>query len=113
MPKHAGYKKGGKRKSYGESHMDAGMSYKGAPQGYYDPGGKPMGYYDKPPNGYIDQAGMPNARGARKVLEHMSSYYSKASGARAQAGNSGGTYGSSSTNAGTSPNVRSMDSTYR
>lgn len=103
MPMHKGYGSGkkSKRKTYGESHMDAGMSYKGAPQGYRDDSGKPMGEYGKPINGYIDQAGMPNAAMARKALEHMSGYYGK------------NTKVMSDTNAGTSPRVNSMDSTYR
>ena len=91
-----------RKKKYGESHMEAGLSYKGNPQGYYSPGGKPKGRYGKPPNGYINQAGMPNASKTRKALEYMSSHY----------GGKGAT-GSSSTNAGTSPNVSSMDPTYR
>lgn len=93
---HKGYgggKKKSKRKSYGESHMDSGMSYKGVPQGYYDPGGKPMGEYGKARNGYIDQTGMPNASQTRKALEHMSGYYGKNTGVM------------SDTNAGTTPNV--------
>lgn len=98
----------GKRKKYGESHMQAGLSYKGNPQGYYSPAGKPMGKYGKPSNGYIDQSGMPNASKTRKALMHMSSYYGKGS-----AGNTGGTAGSSSTNAGTSPSEGAMDSTYK
>ena len=101
MPKHAGYSNRKKRKSYGESHMDAGMSYKGAPQGYRDDSGKPMAEYGGVVNGYIDQAGMPNAHMARKALEHMSGYYGK------------NTKVMSDTNAGTSPNVKSMDLTYR
>lgn len=93
MPQHKGYSKKKKRKSYGESHMDSGMSYKGVPQGYRDDGGKPMGPYSKTINGYIDQTGMPNARMARKALEHMSGYYGKNTGVM------------SDTNAGTTPNV--------
>ena len=102
MPKHAGYSSRKKRKSYGESHMDAGMSYKGAPQGYREgDAGKPMAEYGKPRNGYIDQAGMPNATRVRKALEHMSGYYGKNTKVMAD------------TNAGTKPRVNSMDSTYR
>jgi len=96
MPQHKGYSSRSKRKSYGESHMDSGMSYKGVPQGYRDDSGKGMGDYGKPRNGYIDQTGMPNATRVRKALEHMSGYY-KNTGVM------------SDTNAGTSPNPNSMN----
>lgn len=94
--------------SYGskESHMDAGVSYAGAPQGYYSDAGKPMGSYGKPRNGYIDQQGMPNAGKMKKNMEYMASYYSGGGGD----GVAGGV--SNSTNAGTSPSESSMDSTY-
>lgn len=103
MPKR---KKG--RKKYGEKHMERGLSYANAPQGYYSASGKPKGSYGKPANGYIDQTGMPNASRTRKALMHMSSYYGKGA-----AGNPGAHYGTSSTNAGTSPNPGSMDPTYK
>lgn len=90
-----------KTKRYGESHMDRGLSYGNAPQGYNPNAGNPMGDYGKPPNGYVNHAGMPNASRAKRVLEYMSSYY-------------GGNVGvNDSTNAGTSPNPRAMDSTYK
>jgi len=91
----------GKRKTYGEQHMEAGLSYKGAPQGYYDPGGKPAAAAGGVVNGYIDQTGMPNSAMARKALEHMSGYYGKNTGVM------------SDTNAGTKPRVNDMDSSYR
>lgn len=93
--------------SYGskEKHMDRGVSYANAPQGYYSAAGKPMGSYGKPPNGYINQQGMPNASRMKKRMDYMVGYYSSGGGSAA-----GGV--SSSTNAGTSPNPASMDSTY-
>lgn len=102
MPKHKG------RKRYSEKHMDRGLSYSNAPQGYRSDAGKPMGKYGKPRSGYVDQSGMPNASRTRKALMHMSSYYGKG-----DAGDPGGRYGTSSTNAGTSPSEGSMDPTYR
>jgi hypothetical protein len=102
------------RKKYGgdysDKHMDRGLSYANAPQGYRSDAGKPMGYYGKPPQGYIDQTGMPNAR-RRKALMHMMASY--AEGARDMAGNPGGHYGTSSTNAGSSPSEGAMDPTYK
>jgi hypothetical protein len=91
---------------YGESHMDRGASYRDTHQGYRSDAGKPKGTYGKPRAGYIDQSGMPNASKSKAY-----SYMSQAEGAREQAGNSGGKYGTSSTNIGTSPNEGSMDST--
>lgn len=110
MPRHGRkrYEGGG----YSEKHMDRGASYANAPQGYRSDAGKPMGYYGKPPNGYIDQTGMPNAK-RRKALMHMMNQYGGGEGAMAMAGNPGGHYGTSSTNAGTSPSEGSMDPTYR
>lgn len=102
-PKKKGKKMTHKRKSYGESHMDRGLSYANAPQGYRNDAGKPMGEYGKPPSGYINQSGMPNATRMGRALDYMSNYYGGAMGA------SGGVYGSSSTNAGTSPNPNAMD----
>lgn len=90
-----------KRKRYGDSHMDRGTSFADTHQGYYSPGGKPKPKYTEPPNGYIDQGGMPNASSRKKALQHMSAYYG------------GAMKGSSSTNAGTSPKVGDMDSTMR
>lgn len=98
------------RKKYGESHMDRGLSYANAPQGYRSDQGKPMGAYGKPRNGYINQSGMPNASRMRKAMDYMSNYYG-GMGAGGNAGNPGGGY--SSTNAGTSPSPGSMDPTYR
>ena len=83
------------------SHKDYGLSYMGAPQGYRDDGGKPMGKYGHPRNGYIDQGGMPNGGGMKKAMDYLASLY----------GGGGGM--SSSTNAGTAPSVSSMDSTYK
>lgn len=78
---------------HGSSHMDSGLSYAGVPQGYRSD--DKMASYGKPPNGYISHDGM------KKAMDYMS-----------------GSYGSnvsvsSSTNAGTSPNVSSMDPTYK
>jgi hypothetical protein len=102
--------KGKRRKRY-EAHMDRGMSYADTRQGYYDTGGKPMGSYGAPPAGYIDQSGMPNAS-RRRALAHMSSYYSGGGGSMG-AENRSGNRGTSSTNAGTSPDMGGMDPTYK
>ncbi len=106
-----GLKMAHKNRSYGESHMDRGASYSDTRQGYRSDAGKPKGSYGKPRAGYIDQSGMPNASKS-KAYGYMSDYYG-GEGAREQAGNSGGTYGTSSTNAGTSPNEYSMDKSYK
>ena len=99
--KKGGRKMARRRKRYGESHMDRGLSYANAPQGYRSDAGKPKtGYGGKPRAGYIDQSGMPNASKS-KAYKYMSDYYSGAMG------------GSSSTNAGTSPSEGSMDETYK
>ncbi len=98
--------KGKRRKRY-EAHMDRGKSYADTRQGYYDTGGKPMGSYGAPPNGYIDQSGMPNAS-KRRALAHMSMYYG-GGGAENRSGNRG----TSSTNMGTSPDMGSMDPSYK
>lgn len=100
------------RKKYGESHMERGLSYAGAPQGYREDMGKPTGHYGAPPNGYINQSGMPNASGMARAMDYMSNYYGS-QGSMAQAGNSGGKYGTSSTDAGTSPKTGAMDKTYK
>ncbi len=109
-----------KRKRYGygggSSHMDRGMSYANAPQGYRSDEGKPMGYYGKPPQGYIDQSGMPNAGKVKKVMDYMSNYYSTQGVKYAgydMGENRAGNVGTSSVNAGTDPNVSSMDPTYK
>ena len=107
--KKKGRKMAHQRKSYGESHMDRGLSYANAPQGYFSAAGKPMGNYGKPRAGYINQSGMPNASRLRKAMDYMSNYYGGMMGAGGNAGNPGGGY--SSTNAGTSPNPNSMDPT--
>ena len=91
--------------------MDRGKSYSDTKQGYYDTAGKPMGSYGAPPNGYIDQSGMPNASRTR-ALAHMSSYYSGGGGSMGPE-NRSGNRGTSSTNMGTSPDMGSMDSTYK
>lgn len=109
-----GSKKGLKmaKHSYGESHMDRGASYRDTRQGYRSDAGKPKGSYGKPRAGYIDQSGMPNASKS-KAYGYMSDYYGGSmEGAKEQAGNAG-TYGTSSTNAGTSPSEGSMDMTYK
>jgi hypothetical protein len=111
---HGMKKKGRKmaRKRYGgESHMDRGLSYANAPQGYFSAAGKPMGSYGKPRAGHINQSGMPNASSMKRAMDYMSTYYGGMMGAGGNAGNPGGGY--SSTNAGTSPNPGSMDPTYR
>jgi hypothetical protein len=96
-------KKGRKmRKRYGEGHMDRGVSYANAPQGYRDDSGKPKANYGQPPNGYINQSGMPNASRMRRVMDYMSTYYGT--------GMAGGV--STSTNAGTAPSPAMMDNTY-
>lgn len=86
-----------KRRRYGEKHMDRGVSYANAPQGYYDIGGKPKPNYTHPPNGYIDHQGMPNATRTRKALQHMAKF----------------PRGAGNTNAGTSPKPGAMDPTYK
>jgi len=96
------------RKRYSEKHMDKGASYAGTHQGYRSDSGKPKGKGGKPRSGYIDQSGMPNASRMKKALSHMSQYYGKGA-----AGNPGSHYGTSSTNAGTSPSEGAMDSTYK
>lgn len=98
--------------SYGskEKHMDAGVSYAGAPQGYYSDAGKPMGSYGKPDNGYVSHA---DAGRMKKRMDYMASYYSsadKGGGGSPAAQVAGGV--NNSTNAGTSPSPSSMDSTY-
>ncbi len=100
MPGYHGKGKKMARKSYGggSSHMDRGLSYANAPQGYRDDSGKPMAKYGSPPNGYINQSGMPNAGALRRMMDYMSNYYSN-------------TGVNNSTNMDTSPNVRSMDPT--
>ena len=90
--------------NYGGGHMDRGVSYYNAPQGYRSDAGKPMGMYGRPPQGYIDQTGMPNAGQSMrliKALNYMRNYYG-----------GGGGFGGS-TNIGTSPNEADMDRTYR
>lgn len=111
------------RKKYGESHMDRGLSYANAPQGYRSDAGKPMGYYGKPPNGYINQSGMPNASRMRRAMDYMSNYYGGQMGGGASpvmygggnpgAENRSGNRGTSSGDAGTSPKTGSMDKTYK
>jgi len=101
-----------KRKRYGgrpEMHMDRGVSYKDTHQGYYSDAGKPSGSYGKPPNTYLDQQGMPNAR-KKKNMDYMQGYYSQGSGPPGGEKIYGGV--STSTNAGSSPNEASGDSTY-
>lgn len=78
---------------HGSSHRMAGVSYMGAPQGYRSD--DKMASYGKPPNGYISRDGM------KKAMDYMSGSY----GSNVSA--------SSSTNAGTSPSVSSMDPTYK
>ncbi len=109
MPGYHGKGKKMARKSYGggSSHMDRGLSYANAPQGYRDDSGKPMGKYGHPPNGYINQSGMPNAGAMRRMMDYMSTYYGSPGGAGNVAG--GVNY---STNSGTSPSPGSMDPTY-
>ncbi len=96
--------------------MDRGMSYANAPQGYRSDEGKPMGYYGKPPNGYVDHAGMPNAGQMKRGMDYLSMYYNTKSVKYTNGGlgeNRSGNKGSSSVDAGTSPNPASMDSTYK
>jgi len=106
-------KKTRKRYGYGgSSHMDRGLSYANAPQGYRSDEGKPMGDYGKPYNGYVDHSGMPNAGRMRRMMEYMSGYYGGGNGGNG-AGNPGYHSETSSTNYNTSPNPGSMDSTYK
>jgi len=93
------------RKKYGGGggmgHMDSGLSYSGAPQGYRSDAGKPKkGHYGNPPAGYINQSGMPNGSAMARMMDYMSNYYS----------NTGVT---NSTNMNTSPSPSSMDSSYK
>ncbi len=104
-----------KRKSYGygggSSHMDRGLSYANAPQGYRSDAGKPAtGHYGPPRQGHINQSGMPNASSMRRMMDYMSGYYGNGGNG---GGNPGYHSGTSSTNTGTSPNPGSMDRTYR
>lgn len=91
------------RKKYGgggTGHMDSGLSYSGAPQGYRSDAGKPKGSYGSPPNGYINQSGMPNGSAMKRMMDYMSSYY-------------GNTGVANSTDMNTSPSPSSMDTSYK
>lgn len=101
--------KGKRRKRY-EQHMDRGKSYSDTRQGYSG-GSAPMPSYGPPPAGYIDHGGMPNPS-KRRALEHMSTYYSGGPGSMGSE-NRSGNRGASSTNAGTSPDMGSMDPSYK
>ena len=78
---------------HGSSHMDRGLSYANAPQGYRSDEGPPKGYGPSP-NGHIERGAM------KKSMDYLSSAYANVGV-------------SNSTNAGTSPNVSSMDPTYK